>query len=442
MDARGAAGWRRLVPTSPVARMGALVFLVALAVTVLKLGFAVTTWGTNDVGHWTRFAGGVDKWGPVGIYGHKFKAVYNHPPLIGYFLYTYNWLVAHGVADLSTLVKIPSILADLVTSMVVFDLVRRARSLREGTAAGLVIAVSPVLFVISGFHGNNDPLFVMLALVAAWLLITKRSATLAGIAIALAVSVKLIPVILVPVLALAAWQWGARRLVGFLAGAGLTMLPIWAPAVLLKWEPLKQQVLGYAGIGQREWGLVQFGKWLHVPPGLIDLLIGPGRWVVLLLGAGLPVLLVWRRPEKLAFALGVGLTTFLLLSPAFAMQYLTWPLAAAYLVNFWVATGYHVTASTLVWVVYERWNAYAWPWDWWQGRAVAMNSTALALAVVTWVALLAVVVVAVAGVVRAWRSRGGGAPPDGPDNADLTAGDSRAEPSGGYRQTADIVGAK
>ncbi|GIF74914.1 hypothetical protein Asi02nite_44320 [Asanoa siamensis] len=387
----------------------------------------------------------MEKWGPVGIYGHEFKAVYNHPPLIGYLLYTYNWLVAHGVADLSTLVKLPSIFADLVSSLVVFDLVRRARSLREGTAAGLAVALSPALFVISGFHGNNDPLFVMFALVAAWLLMTRRSASLAGVAIALAVSVKLIPVILVPVLALAAWRWGFKRLVAFLVGSGLTMGVIWAPAVLLKWTDLKAQVLGYAGIGVREWGPVQFAKWLHAPDGLVDLMIGPGRWVSLLLGALLPVALVWRRPEKLHVAIGLGFAVFLLLSPAFGMQYLTWPLAAAYLVNFWVATGYHVAASTLIWVVYERWNEYRWPWDWWQGRAVAMNTTAFTLAVVSWVALLAVVVAGLVVVLRAWRSP---AEPDrdpdqhDSDTSDLPAGESRDEPSDGYRQSADVVGAK
>jgi hypothetical protein len=374
---------------------GWLVLLVALAVAIAKIRFASVTWGTNDVGYWTEFANGVRKWGPVDIYGHRFRQIYNHPPLATDMLVAVNWIVDRGGPPLSTLVKLPAIVGDLVTTMIVFDLVRRFRPLREATAAGLSLALSPALFVISGFHGNTDPFFVSLALVATWLLATRKSAALAGIAIAAAVSIKLIPVILVPVLAYAAWRWGGRHLVAFVVASGAFMVLIWTPTVRGNWTGLSENVLGYNGIAVREFGLVQFATWLRLPDGVVDAMIGPGRWVVVLVGAAVPVLFVWRRPDRLAAAVGLGLVLFLLLSPAFAMQYLTWPLAGAYLVNLWAATAYNAVASVFIVTVYIRWNAGAWPWDWYKAVATTMNAQALTLAVIAWLVLAAT---AVAGV--------------------------------------------
>ena len=51
------------------------------------------------------------------------------------------------------------------------------------------MAVSPVLFVISGFHGNTDPVFVMFALLSVYLLSDRRAPALAGLSIAIALSV-------------------------------------------------------------------------------------------------------------------------------------------------------------------------------------------------------------------------------------------------------------
>jgi hypothetical protein len=90
-----------------------------------------------------------------------------------------------------------------VTAYLVLEFVRRARSLREATAAGLVFALSPVMFIISGFHGNTDPVFVMFILLSAYLLTVKDRPALAGASAALACSVKLVPIVPLPALIVA-----------------------------------------------------------------------------------------------------------------------------------------------------------------------------------------------------------------------------------------------
>jgi hypothetical protein len=376
--------------------MRLLVLGVAAAVTVLKLVFAANTFGTNDVRYWLLFTDGVRQYGPIGVYGHDFSpALYNHPPLTSYLLEVINRLVAGGVGDVPFLIRVPASISDLITAVVVFELVRRWRGLAEATAAGLLVACSPVLFVISGFHGNTDPVFVMFTLLSVYLLVAHRSAVaaaLAGVSFAAAVSVKLVPVMLLPALLLVAVRSGWRRAAAFLAASGVFMVAVWAPVLLTHWREFSENVLGYEGIRVREWGLVKFAEWLELPPAAGEFLIGPGRFVVLLLCAGLPLLVLWRRPDATGAAVGLALAMFLLLSPAYGMQYLVWPLAAAYLVNFWAATAYNLVASVFVVTVYDRWNG-AYPWNWDVARAIPFNSSQpYFLAVVTWQALAAVVV--------------------------------------------------
>src|SRR4030081_2576501 len=122
----------------------------ALLTTVVKLVIAASPFGTTDVLLWRDFAQSVRENGPIGIYGHKFMLVYNHAPLSGWLLVVLNWLADHGFGGFPTLMRLPASLADIATSVLVFELVLLARSVRQATVAGLAVAVSPILIVVSG----------------------------------------------------------------------------------------------------------------------------------------------------------------------------------------------------------------------------------------------------------------------------------------------------
>lgn len=395
------AGWT----IDRVPRRRLAVVSVAITVAILKVLVAANTAGTSDVRAWEFFAQQVREAGPVGIYGVDVSpAIYNHPPLAGHLLVLINWLIDHGIGAFPLLIRTPATLADVVTAVLIFELVRRWRPRNEATAAGVLVACSPVLFVVSGFHGNTDPVFVMFALLSAYLLISRTSAALAGLSIAVALSVKLVPIVVLPVLILVALRWDWRRLVAFLATAGAFLLIVWGPVALFQWSGFRESVLGYAGISQREWGLVQFARWLQLPEAWVDLLVGPGRFVVLLLSAGLPVVLLWRRSYRAGTAIGLALALFLLMSPAFGVQYLAWPVAAAYLINFWLATAYNLTAGALLVLVYDHWNG-ALPWNWDFAIYHPFRPREHVLAVLTWLVLARI---AVAGALLISAGPGGG----------------------------------
>ena len=379
------------MPDSAVGRARLVVISVAAVVTVLKLEVAARTFGTNDVAYWGGFAEAVRDFGPVGIYGQdlpELPVVYNHAPLAGWLLAAINWVLDHDVLSFPFLIRVPACLADFVTALLVFELVRVARPARQAAIAAVLVVCSPVLFVVSGFHGNTDPVFVMFSLLSVYLLVVRRWALAAGVAFGIAVSIKLVPVVLLPVLLVVLGRLGWRRLAVFAGGGAVVFLLLWVPVLVSRWHGFSEQVLGYEGGTLRQWGLPQFLTWVDVP-GAGGWLAGPARFGILLVSGLAAAAVVWRRPDAVVPAVGLSLVLFLLLSPAFAMQYVAWPLAAAYLIDMAAATAYNVAASVFVVVVYDHWND-AYPWHWYAAWAVPFSSGELVLMVVTWLALAAV----------------------------------------------------
>lgn len=136
--------WRPgLLPRANVRRGRSIVLVVALAATALKLWIAATTFGTNDVTSWIDFAKGVREFGWVDVYGgREYFSQYNHPPMSGVLLVAVNWIADLGVADVPFLIRVPASIADTVTALLVFELVRSERPVRQAAAAGVLVGIS------------------------------------------------------------------------------------------------------------------------------------------------------------------------------------------------------------------------------------------------------------------------------------------------------------
>ncbi len=409
------------MPASQLGRYRVILAAIVILTTILKLIVAATTFGTTDVRIFMHFAAGVAEAGPVGVYRLHVGApgtrmLYNHPPLIGYMLVLVNVATRHGLS-FPFAIRFPAISADLVTPFLVLELLRRRRPLRESLVAASSVALSPILFVMSGFHGNTDPVFVMFSLLSVYLLVDRRAPAMAGLSIAIALGVKIVPVVIVPTLLAFALRVGWRTALRFCLASGALLALTWAPVVLRVWQPFRDHVLGYTG-GMRVWGLVQLGRWLGHPPW-VTWLHGPGRFLVLLVAAGLPAALVVWRPWRAVEASALALTGLLVLTPAFAKHYLVWAVAPAYLLSFWGATAFNVLAGCLLVELYTRWMG-GFPWyD--LARQDNLTGKELIANFGVWVSLLTVVV---AGILRSVSSH----QPPQPEGASLEGGRLVARP--------------
>ena len=368
------------------------VILVGLAAFLAKLLVSMGTYGTEDIHRWAGFALAVGQRGPVGIYGINFGRLngelYNHPPLVGYYLEAVNKLSGVGV-PLRVTIRAVSSAADLISSLLAFEIIRRRRSLLQSTICGIAVASSPVLFLISGYHGNTDPLFVMFVLLGSFLILDKRMALSGGVALGLAIGIKLVPIVVLPTIAVYLVRYSQELLPRAAEGFAVTFTLTWGPAILHQWDGLKQNVLAYAGNNDRPWGLVRFAGALHWS-WVSEFMIGYGRYVVLLLSALIPAALTWKRPKVAMESVAMGLVAFLILSPAFAVQYLAWAVAAAFLLDIWTAALYNILGGLILYQIYDYWNGGL-PWNQ-MAAGRLFTPYQVALLALLWAVLVAVLV--------------------------------------------------
>lgn len=374
-----------------------LVVAAALAMLVPKLIMSATTYGTNDIFHWLDFLNAVQHVGPVQVYSYPFRfSLYNHPPLIGYYLELISSGTHVGLAA-NFSIRAVSSLADVATAVLVFELLRKRRSLGEATFAGVVVATSPILLIISGFHGNTDPVFTMLVFLSVYLLADREAPLLSGAALALAIGVKIVPVIVIPCLLVYALHRGRSalsRLVGsFFAVSAL----FWAPALLEQWGQVLRNVIGYAGLNAHEWGLDELGH-LSANTASVGWFEGPGRMLVVAICAVVPAILVWHRPDYLIQGVAFALAGFLAMTPTFGTQYLVWGAAAAVLLTPRIGLAFNLLAGALLAKVYTRWSNGL-PWN--HAHSTAFTPHERAFALVVW----AVLVWALLDGVRRLRAR-------------------------------------
>ncbi|WP_158647932.1 glycosyltransferase 87 family protein [Nocardioides houyundeii] len=391
----------RFVGTS---RASSVLVAVIVCSTFARLYLAAKSGGSSDVAYWSEFAQGVREHGPIGIYGHEFDIQYNHAPLAGWFLKLVNAGIDVGL-PFAYLIRVPSSLMDGVTCWLIYRLLSEHLSTREAWAATAAVAWSPVLIVISGFHGNTDTVFVALVLVSYYLLTRRSRPFVAGVCIALAISLKLVPVVALPWLLYLAWRAGWAAWGRFVLGGMLVVVVLWLPVIVLAWPEFRDNVLGYQGMPFGQWGVAELLQGAGYPGG--DAWLAAHATWAAFVAAALPFsTLLSRRRRQDTVGIALALVSMLLLTPAFGMQYLAWGVAAAYLVSLRGGWLFNVAASVFVLQVYGSWSGGGGPWVWEVAVAEPLHDGQLPLMALTWACLL---VVWIDGLVPAsWERRRNG----------------------------------
>ncbi len=319
---------------------------------------ASSTSGTNDIRTYEGFAKTAEEAGGVRLYrdgaviampgGEIAVEQFWHPPLIVNLLAgLYRLAGATGVA-FALLLRLLSIVADVGSALLVWHLMRAKG--QNGALAAVVVAGSPLLLMVSGFHGNTDSVMLFFVLLTAWLLLTGRHAAWVGVAFGCSVSIKLWPVFLglTFLLELRSWRargWFSLAAIGVFTAGGL-------PALLEDPVFIIRHVLGYASLSGI-WGLgrgLSRMSW-QLPNQIFS---EYGRQFLFVLTAILSFA-AWRSGANLMTRCGLVAAGFLALTPGFGIQYLTWLVPWVGVLGVGTAVVYSMSAGLFMAAVYTYW---------------------------------------------------------------------------------------
>lgn len=344
----------------------------AVLALALKTVIALTTYGTNDVMTWERDLAKVESRGAAALYQEGISYVsadgvvyadqpFIHPPFMLTALRAWDFLARVSGLPLRFWLRFTSSIADVISLLLAARLLKFLPRANQPLFELLAMALCPVSVVISGFHGNTDPVMIAFVLLSIYLIESDRSLWAAGAAMGMALNIKIVPVIFIPavLLYLPAMRARLRYLTSLAAVFVLGALPY------LLGEPLAiaKTMLAYnskPGL----WGFSLFSvlsrggrlSWLFREYG------AAGKFLVLAAILCLSVAVNVRHNKPPLFVqCGAIAFLFLFLTPGFAMQYLAWLVPWVLALGIWPTLFFYAAAGTFMLIVYNDWCG-GFPW--------------------------------------------------------------------------------
>jgi hypothetical protein len=328
-----------LTESSRIRRENVLIIGVALIAFWLKLAIAYNTFGTNDVASFYMFAGSLRDHGLEWTYrnGVIFFSnfpVFNHPPLTAYYLelignLSRSTLLQDCGITFPFLVRFPGIVADLIVVLILMRIRALIPRRQIPTWAILLFALSPVSIMVSGFHGNTDPIMVMFLLLAVYMCLLEQPIW-CGIFFALSCQIKIIPLLLVPIV-FCFWL-NRRAATRFVVPFSLLTAMLWIqplskfPTLFLRNVFLYNSYWGSWGISY--W--LKLTQWPQFSGGFFNLPTGAAiaTWILKIVIIWAVIIIAWRRRDLrqhgVIDSLAYGWIVFFIFSPGICPQYMVW----------------------------------------------------------------------------------------------------------------------
>ena len=269
--------------------------------------------GCNDVISWNKYAESIAANGLVETYRNI--QLFNHPPLMGLYAMQAWWWSGEDLWTFAHLIKIPGLAGEALTLWALWRF--------AGPKASAAYAWLPAAILVSGFHGNTDCLYAALVLVAV-IAFDRQRYFLAGLLLAAALNVKLLPLVLLPLVFIGSPN--RKALLGLTAGLAIGAAPFVVPALSAGHAMYRNMVL-YNSTADN-WGLLAIlNHGLEIPvlgklaaAARVAYLLA-GRYVVLAAVTGVALLSKFRSRRPMAEQAALGAALFLILTPGFGVQY-------------------------------------------------------------------------------------------------------------------------
>lgn len=341
-------------------------WLALIAVGVLaRFALSAASLGTNDAAAWIHFGDEIRHDGLLRTY--QFDPDFNHPPIPGLWAAAASTLAGDGGSVFSNLVftnvfRLPSILADCAAIWLLFVIWRRRVGAGRAPAVSALFALSLCAILVSAFHCNTDSIYVMLCLLAVYLIEDRRAPFWGGLALGVAINVKLIPVLLILPLLLSfrRWQDAAK----FVAGLALWALPF-VPLLVLIPHSFASHALEYNSRLDR-WGVNFFllggqDQTAYHRGAAAETYYAWARYAMLGLLVAWSIAAGWlRRWDRYEIA-AITLSLFLIFAPGFGVQYTILPGLLLFAVRPTLAIIYGLVAGAFLFGVYFFWWAHGAP---------------------------------------------------------------------------------
>jgi Glycosyltransferase family 87 len=350
-----------------------IIIVASIVAAALKIYCAATTFGSCDVPVFSHLGQIIDANGIDYLY--RTDRRFNFPPVTGEFfglLYHVSaWLTPPGQHSVPYsfpfLLRVPSILADFLASLILLKF--REKIGRPPVWGLLLFSLSPVSFMVSGFHGNVDPVMVCLLLLAVYFCLEEH-AMLNAAFFALACSIKVVPLFLTPIFFFFWLNRGSKRALQFTLAFGVSCLAGWSGALMESSKFFVRDVLGYSSYAGG-WGItywcVFFLRRFHfdVTPESLNRpfpVLGALKVAV----AALAIALGWlrRKQSGVGFLGTIGLcwVCFAIFAPGFIPYYVVW---MAPFVLLYSPPSYAVltAASSIYLFAYYNMMSHGMPWN-------------------------------------------------------------------------------
>lgn len=357
-----------------------LIFIAAsaLVVFVFKVLLSSRTIGNGDVLSFEMYTNIARQYGGATLF--KQLAWWNHPPMMAHLVNLLGIVESTFGIAFKFSFRFVSIIADLGSLFLVYKILKPKCT---KSALGVILfAFAPVAIMLSGFHGNTDPMMIFFLLLTVYFLdvtqddlskflpkvlydfFQKNELTnyhLAGAAFGLAANVKVVPILLVPCLFL--YLPDSKRRLEFFFTAATFWVFSSLPYIFQCPVEVFKTVLGYNSF-YGGWGvsriLLEYFPYDHWTNSFWRTV---GKYVVLGLIGLASIWMNWQGKKIWIFhQIGFVFCIFLILSPGFNVHYLFWLAPWVIALGLVVQTIYYLETGLFLFLAYNWWAAGL-PWD-------------------------------------------------------------------------------
>lgn len=196
-----------------------LVFLSGFGLAARPL-LSWISYGTNDVTSWYKFGSFILEHG-IGAQYHADK-LFNHPPLAGFF--AASMVKVAGILELPFpfVFRLPGIFTELGCAILIWRIMIPLGAYRAALST-CVFCCSLISLLVSGYHGNTDPLYAFFVLLALVAVEERGTFFFGGLMLGCAANIKIIPLLFLPAFLFPPAPWRARA--AFLGGLLLALTP-------------------------------------------------------------------------------------------------------------------------------------------------------------------------------------------------------------------------